>query len=377
MSLTTAIPLFVPDFGAQEERQVLEVLRSGWIAMGPKVEEFERRFASIAGVPHAVALNSATAALHLANVLLDIGPGDEVIVPSLTFAATANAVLFTGATPVFADVEGLDDWTISPSAIARLLTPKTRAIIPMHYAGFPCDMSAIGSLAAAAGVHVIEDACHGLGGTVDGAAMGALGAISCFSFYSNKVMTTGEGGMLVTADAARAARARQLRSHGMSATSIDRMRGAMGYDIHELGWNYRLDDLRAAVGVAQLDRLPHALARRRLLVERYRRNLASVAGVHFPQHGRRGVPADYLVPILIERGDRDAVRRIMAELGVQTSLHYPPVHTFALYRDTAAPLPHTEEIAARTLTLPLYPSLTEAQVDQVCDALSTALRRGA
>ena len=373
MSLPSTIPLFAPDFGPEEDREVLEVLHAGWIAMGPKVEAFEKCFADFVGAPHAVAVNSATAALHLANVLLGLRPGDEVIVPSLTFAATVNAVRFVGATPVFADVSGPDDWTIGATEVARRMTRRTRAVVVMHYAGYACDMEGILAVCKDARVPVVEDACHGLGGTVAGRSMGVLGDLGCFSFYSNKVMTTGEGGMLVTADPDRAKRARELRSHGMSATSIDRMRGAMGYEISELGWNYRLDDLRAAVGLAQLRRLPQALARRRALVERYRERLQGVEGIRFPQHGGRGTPACYLVPILIERGERDKIRAAMAEQGVQTSLHYPPVHAFAFYRDLAATLPQTEWIAARTLTLPLYPSLTEAQVDRVCTVLRQAI----
>ena len=280
MSLPNTIPLFAPDFGPEEDREVLEVLHAGWIAMGPKVEAFEKCFADFVGAPHAVAVNSATAALHLANVLLGLRPGDEVIVPSLTFAATVNAVRFVGATPVFADVSGPDDWTIGATEVARRMTRRTRAVVVMHYAGYACDMEGILAVCRDARVAVVEDACHGLGGTVAGRSMGVLGDIGCFSFYSNKVMTTGEGGMLVTADPDRAKRARELRSHGMSATSIDRMRGAMGYEISELGWNYRLDDLRAAVGLAQLRRLPQALARRRALVERYRERLQGVEGLH-------------------------------------------------------------------------------------------------
>src|SRR5436190_3251654 len=373
MSLPNTIPLFAPDFGPEEDREVLEVLHAGWIAMGPKVEAFEKCFADFVGAPHAVAVNSATAALHLANVLLGLRPGDEVIVPSLTFAATVNAVRFVGATPVFADVSGPDDWTIGATEVARRMTRRTRAVVVMHYAGYACDMEGILAVCRDARVAVVEDACPGLGGTVAGRATGVLGDIGCFSFYSNKVMTTGEGGMLVTADPDRAKRARELRSHGMSATSIDRMRGAMGYEISELGWNYRLDDLRAAVGLAQLRRLPQALARRRALVERYRERLQGVEGIRFPRHGGRGTPAYYLVPILIESGQRDKLRLATAGQELQTSLHYPPVHAFALYRELAATLPHTEWIAARTLTLPLYPSLTEAQVDRVCTVLTQAI----
>ena len=194
------VPLFVPDLGDAERKAVLECLDSGWVAMGPRCEELERLFEERLGVKHAITLNSCTAALHLANVLVDVKADDEVIVPSLTFAATANAVAFCGAKPVFADVASFDDWTISPADIERHISPKTRAIVVMHYGGFPSDMRAIMNIAEQRGIAVIEDACHGLGGSLDNRSMGAIGAIGCFSFYSNKVMTTGEGGLLTTDD---------------------------------------------------------------------------------------------------------------------------------------------------------------------------------
>lgn len=365
----SVVPLFKPDFGQQEEERVLEVLRSGWIAMGPQCESLEKKFAEIVGADYAIALNSCTAALHLANHLFDTKPGDEVIVPSLTFAATANAVIFTGATPVFADIAGPDDWTISPADIARRITPKTRAVVVMHFAGFPCDMAAIAQICEEANLALIEDACHGLGGSLDGKAMGSLGDIGCFSFYSNKIITTGEGGMLVTNRGDLAERARLLRSHGMTATAVDRMRGSSGYDITEVGYNYRLDDLRAALGLAQIDRLPDSIARRLAIVRHYRTRLSEIPGLRIPEHGGRGQPAHYILPVLVESAGRDRVRNELEAAGVQTSVHYPPVHGFAHYREMASSLPNTEWVAERTLTLPLYPSLEESQVDYVCDTL--------
>ena len=363
------VPFFVPDFDAREEQAVVDVLRSGWIAMGPSVEAFEEAFAAMLGCRFAVALNSCTAALHIANILADLGPGDEVIVPSLTFAATANAVHFTGATPVFADIVGTEDWTLCPESVKAHITPRTKAIVPMHYAGYPCDMAAFGDLASEGGYAVIEDACHGLGGAVDGRAMGTIGLMGCFSFYSNKIMTTGEGGMLTTNDARLAERARAIRSHGQTKTAVDRMRGAMGYDITEVGYNYRLDDLRAAIGLVQLERLKRSVARRKELVACYKDKLEGVEELHIPNHGGRGEPAHYILPACVRGIDRDRLRERMAEDGIQTSMHYPPVHHFEHYADPTLELPHTEWVGHNAFSLPLFPSMTEEQVGAVCESI--------
>ena len=220
------VPLFEPELSEADKQAVRDVLDSGWITMGPKVAAFEERFADYVGSRHAVAVNSCTAALHLANALIDLGPGDEVIVPSLTFAATANAVAMTGATAVFADVAGEEDWTIDPDDVAARITPRTRAVVPMHYGGYACDMARLQSVCDGAGLTLIEDAAHALTGTLDGKHLGTFGLLGCFSFFSNKVMTTAEGGMLVTDDANLADRARRMRSHGQTKTAIDRMKGA-------------------------------------------------------------------------------------------------------------------------------------------------------
>jgi len=370
------VPLFEPDLTEADKQAIRDVLDSGWITMGPKVAAFEERFASYVGASHAIAVNSCTAALHLANVALDLGPGDEVIVPSLTFAATANAVAMTGATAVFADVRSDDDWTIDPDAIEACITPKTRAVVVMHYAGYACDMYRIGEICDSADIALVEDAAHGLTGSLDGRHLGTFGRLGCYSFFSNKVMTTAEGGMLVTDDTNLADRARRMRSHGQSKTAIDRMNGALGYDIEEAGYNYRLDDIRAALGLSQMKRLDQNLSCRRKLVERYRERLDSTNCVRFPRFGGRGKPAHYILPIMIEGGDRDDIRRRMAERGIQTSLHYPPVHLFAHYRGLGISLPNTERIAQSTITLPLYPTMTIEQVDRVVSELEHALQAG-
>lgn len=368
------VPLFVPDLGEEERKAVLACIDSGWVAMGPRCEELERLFEYRLGVKHAISVNSCTAALHLANVLVDVKAGDEVIVPSLTFAATANAVAFCGATPVFADITNHDDWTISPSDIERRVTPKTRAIVVMHYGGFPSDMRTIMKIAEVRGLPVIEDACHGLGGSLDNRSMGAIGALGCFSFYSNKVMTTGEGGLLITDNTEFAERARRLRSHGMTANAIHRIRGAQGYDITEIGFNYRLDDIRAAVGVAQVGRLDASLAARHRLVTRYRKNLDALKGIKVPRHGNRGEPAHYIFPVIVDEGiDRDRVRQEMNARGVQTSIHYQPVHLFSQYKAADEKLPVTESVAARAISLPLYPSMGDEAVNLVSSVLAESI----
>ena len=369
------VPLFVPDLGHAEKEAVIDCLESKWLAMGPRCEQFEGDFAALCGTRHAVSVNSCTAALHLAVKVLDIGEGDEVIVPSLTFAATANAVAYCGASPVFADITNADDWTISPDGIEAAISDRTKAVIVMHYGGYPCDMDAISQIAAKHGLPVIEDACHGLGGFINGRPMGSIGALGCFSFYSNKVMTTGEGGMLITDSLAFRERLVRLRSHGMTAGAYDRMKGAMGYDIDEIGYNYRMDDIRAAIGIAQLKRLEEAVKRRHELVRAYRSRLKQVEGVAVPLHGARGESAHYIFPILLDRGiDRDAVRSNMLAAGVQTSMHYPPAHLFTHYRATSPALPVTEEVASRMITLPLYPQLTEDGISIVCDALEMSTK---
>ncbi len=366
------VPFFTLQLTDADIHAVTKVLRSGWITTGPEVKAFEQRFAERVGVRHAVALSSCTAALHLANILVGIGPGDEVIVPSLTFTATANAVRFVGAKPVFADISGLDDWCIDPNHVEQLITPRTKAVVAMHYAGHPCDMAALGVLCAQHGLVLYEDAAHGLGASLDGRALGAIGKIGCFSFFSNKGLTTAEGGMLVMNDTAFARRARWLRTHGQTATAIDRMNGACGYGIAEIGFNYRMDDIRAALGLSQLARFDEMQVARRRLVRRYQSRLRTVPDVRVPSHCGRGIAADYLLPVLIKGSDREQLRAKLADAGVQTSIHYPPVHLFAPYRQDGCSLPRTELVAARCISLPLFPTMTDAQVDYVCDALGHA-----
>ena len=374
------IPLADIDFGPEEEEAVLQVIKSRWLTMGAVTQAFEEEFAAYVGARHAIAVANGTAALHLACLAAGLRAGDEVIVPSLTFVATANAVRYTGARPVFADITGKHDLNISPATIEPCLTPLTRAVIVMHYGGYPCDMPGITALAKSHDLVVIEDAAHAVGSVLDGRKMGTWGSIGCFSFFSNKNMTTGEGGMLVTDDDALAGKLHALRSHGMTALTWDRHKGhAWSYDVVALGYNYRLDEIRAALGRVQLGRLEHNNDRRRQLTGLYREHLQELTpSISIPFEDYRGICAHHLMPILLPAGtDRTAFMEQMKARGVQTSIHYPPIHKFSAYRNIVAQMsPNlgvTEEVAAREVTLPLYPTLTEADVELVTRSVLESL----
>jgi dTDP-4-amino-4,6-dideoxygalactose transaminase len=373
------VPLFDIDFGEAEEHAVLEVLRSKWLSAGPRTVQFEEAFADALGAPHAVAVANGTAALHLAMLALGgIGPGDEVIVPSLTFAATANAARYLGATAVFADICGEDDLNIDPDAIETAITPRTKAIVTMHYAGFPCQMGRIMEIADRHGLKVVEDACHGLLSEHAGQKLGTIGHVGCFSFFANKNMTTAEGGMVVSADPEIAARVRRLRSHGMTSLSYDRARGhATGYDIHELGYNYRIDDIRSAIGLVQLAKMPDDIRRRGRLRQAYRQALADIPEVAVPfGDGSNEMRSNYIMAIRLKNADatrRDNVRAALAQQGVQTSMHYPPLHRLATFSDTTAVLPKTERVGASLITLPFFKTMSEDQLAYVIDSLKKAM----
>jgi dTDP-4-amino-4,6-dideoxygalactose transaminase len=375
------IPLSDIDFGPEEERAVLDVVHSRWLTMGAVTGQFEQEFAGALRVRHALAVNSATAALHLSCIVAGLGPGDEVILPSLTFVATANAVRYIGATPVFADVEGQQALNISPRSIEACLTPRTKAILVMHYGGYPCDMPAILRLAREHGLVVIEDAAHAVGASLDGRMLGAWGAIGCFSFFSNKNMTTGEGGMLVTDDDGLAEKLRVLRSHGMTSLTWDRHKGhAWSYDVVDLGFNYRMDEMRSALGRVQLKKLERNNQIRREHTALYHRLLEErCPSVRLPFREHPGVSACHLLPVLLPPGTRrEAIMESLKSRGIQTSIHYPPIHQFSAYRHRmdveGQDLRCTEELAARQLTLPLYPGMSEADVEFVVEGLSDALQ---
>lgn len=373
------VPLFEPDLGREEEEALLEVIRSKWLTMGERTREFERRFAQEIGTPVALACNSATAALHMALVSLGISPGDDVVVPSLTFVATANAVRYCGARPVFADVSSLDEWNVGAETIERVLTPATKAIIVMHYAGYACDMPGIMALAERRGLHVVEDVAHAPCVQLEGVALGAWGDVGCFSFFSNKNMTTAEGGMLTSRRPELAERLRWLRSHGMTTLTLDRHKGhAFGYDVVALGYNYRMSELNAALGLVQLSAVRERNARRGSLVARYRDRLARIEGLGLPFGCSLGESAYHLMPVLLPQGsDREALMSALRDAGVQSSIHYRPVDTFTAYVEAGlgpspdVPLAHA--IGDRVVTLPLYPSMRLEQIEHVCSALGAAL----
>jgi dTDP-4-amino-4,6-dideoxygalactose transaminase len=355
-----------------------DVMSSGWWTMGARVEEFEQAFARFCGVDHAVAVSSGTAALHLALLAYGCGPGDEVILPSLNFVAAANAVVHTGATPVLCDVFGESDLNLDPADVEAAVSERTKALLVLHYGGHPCDVDAVLDIAGRRGLGVIEDAAHAPGASWNGQACGTLGDIGCFSFFSNKNLPVGEGGMVVTKDLELAERVRLLRSHGMTTLTWDRHRGhAPSYDVVGHGFNYRLDELRAAIGLVQLERLPAANEARSLSMARYARLLASVDGVEVPFSRTKGSTRSshhLAVVILPHDVDRQAVRRALAGDGIQTSVHYPPIHSFSAFRGQAPRLlANTERVAERILTLPLYPHLSEEQVEAVVDSLARAL----
>jgi len=357
---------------------VLEVVRSGWWSMGPRVEEFEQEFAGFCGAAHGIAVANGTAALHLALLAVGCGPGDEVVVPSLNFVAAANTVKHTGAEPVFCDIVGPADLNLDPADIEAAVTPRTKALVVLHYGGYPCDMAAVDQVAEHHGLAVVEDAAHAPGASLGGRMCGTLGQVGCFSFFANKNLPVGEGGLMVTDDDELAARLRLLRSHGMTTLTWDRHRGhASSYDVVLPGFNYRLDEVRAAIGLVQLRRLPEENAGRARIAARYREALGGhdELTIPFDDGARTRVPSHHLAVVVLPEGaERADVRTALDGQGIQTSVHYPPIHTFSAYRaDSRRPLPQTEAVAERLLTLPLHGRMTDDQADTVVEALLQTL----
>jgi dTDP-4-amino-4,6-dideoxygalactose transaminase len=352
---------------------------SGWWSLGPRVAEFERAFSEMSATKHAFAVSSGTAALHLALLAIGCGPGDEVILPSLNFVAAANTIVHTGAAPVFCDIRGEGDLNLDPTDLEAAVGPKTKAILALHYGGFPCDMDSVTSIAERHRLAVVEDAAHAPGASWRGRPCGSLGAAGCFSFFSNKNLPVGEGGMLVTNDDQIAERVRLLRSHGMTTLTWDRHRGhASGYDVVLPGFNYRLDELRAAIALVQLDRLETGNAARARIVAGYREAFAQVEEIElaFPSPIPVASSSHHLAVALLAPGvDRDAARAALHEQRIQTSLHYPPIHRFSAFAGQGAerPLPRTEDAANRLVTLPLFPHMTDEQLGSVATALTAAV----
>lgn len=372
------IPLFDLNFDEKEEHAVLETIKSKWISTGPKTAAFENKFAEMFNVNHAVALSNCTVSLHLAMKLLNIQEGDEVICPSLTFVATCNAVRYVKATPVFADVVSNNDLTIDPDDIERKITNKTKAIIVMHFGGFSCDMDRIMSIAKKHNLKVIEDACHAPLSEYKGKKLGTIGDVGCFSFFSNKNISTGEGGMLITNNAEYYDRAKLLRSHGMTSMSYERSKGhSTTYDVVDNGFNYRMDDIRASIGLVQLDKIQEDLNKRAEIRYIYIDLLTNIKGITIPFKEYEYFSSNYIFPIVLNNSKyqfRDEVREKLAKVGIQTSVHYPAVHRFSIYEEYTMKLKNTEYIADNLITLPMYSKLKRSDIEYIADALKDCLK---
>ncbi|MBN1640887.1 MAG: DegT/DnrJ/EryC1/StrS family aminotransferase [Anaerolineae bacterium] len=359
-----------PDLDDSDVAAVLDVLRSGRLALGPRTEAFEAQLAAYVGVRHGVAVSSGTAALHIAVRALGLGPGDEVLVPSFTFAASVNAILFEGATPVFVDVEP-DTYNLDPADLASRVTPRTRAIMAVDLFGHPAEWDAIDAVAAQHSLRVIDDSCEALGAAYKGRKLGGFGDAAAFAFYPNKQITTGEGGMLVTDDDEIARLARSLRNQG---------RAEMGaWLAHErLGYNYRMDEMSAALGASQLARLETILDKRERVARTYTARIHEIDGVR-PPAVRAHVRMSWFVYVvtLAEGLARDAVMRRMAERGIATRGYFAPIHTQPYIRarmgDLRGLLPVTESIAERTIALPFHNNVDAATIDAVCEGLRCAV----
>lgn len=362
------LPVAEPVLEGNEKKYVMEALSSTWISSaGQYITDFETAFAQYCGMDHGVAVSNGTVALHLALAALGIGPGDEVIVPDLTFAATINAVLYTGATPVIVDIE-TDSWCISPEEIEAAITPRTKAIIPVHIYGQACDMRQICAIAQKHGLKVVEDCAEAHGAEYGGKKVGSLGDIGCFSFYGNKIITTGEGGMCITNDRALEGTMRVLRDHGMR-------KGHRFY--HEVvGFNYRMTNLQAAVGVAQLEKFKEMLAWRGALEEKYRVRLSDVQGVTLQRDdlpGRRKVT--WLVSVLVDSTCRDACISRLKENGVETRPFFYPLSEMGIYQKYVFSCKNSKKIAAMGINLPTLKRMTDEDVDRISRILEICCRR--
>jgi dTDP-4-amino-4,6-dideoxygalactose transaminase len=374
------IQLFKLNFDDREVSAVSDVVAGGWLSMGEKISSFETDFGSFLGEgAHCRAVANGTAALHMALLALEVGRGDEVIIPSLTFVADVNVVNLVGATPKLADATSSNDWNMSLESIEQQITDKTKAVIVVHYAGYPCrDIVEISQLCRDKGIGLIEDVAHAPGATVDGKVCGTFGDVGCFSFFSNKNLSIGEGGMVSTLDPQIDKKLGYLRSHGMTTLTLDRHKGrAITYDVAQPGLNYRMDEMRAAIGSVQLDKLPAGNIRRGELTDRYRSNLqGSPVTMPFEHQALNFTSVYHILPVLLpEKTDRVAVIGALKEKRIQSSIHYPPFWDFTAYKGQFSPndSPVTADICRRQLTLPLFPTMTEDEVDQVCNALLEAI----
>lgn len=372
------VPFSRPEYDDAEARAVAAVLASGWVSQGPKVAEFERRFAARVGAAEAIATTSCTTALHLALVLAGVAPGDEVIVPSYTFIATANAVLYAGATPRFAEIER-DTWNLDPADVRRLVTPRTRAVLVVHQFGLPARMPY--DDLAAAGIRIIEDAACVAGGFYDGRPVGSRPYDACWSFHPRKTISTGEGGMLTTQDPAAAARARQLRSFAASVSDQARheARGVVFEEYRELGYNYRMTDLQAAIGIEQLGKLDRLLAARADIARRYDAAFGSLPGVLVPARPAYATHTYQTYGIRFDGLNaeaRDGMLRALVGRGISCRRGISPVHLEPLYLDRFGKmsLPISEDVSASSILLPMFASLSDEDQARVIDAVCAVVR---
>lgn len=365
-----------------EVAAVTRTLRTNWIGTGPRTHEFQAEFARYVGATHAVATSSCTAALHLAMVAAGVGPGDEVITTPMTFCATANAVIHTGATPVFADCER-DTMNIDPAAVEAAITPRTRAILAVHFAGRPVNLDALGAIAKRRGLLLIEDAAHAIETSYKGKKVGAIGDISCFSFYVTKNMTTGEGGMVTTNDGELAKRIQTFALHGLSSDAWSRFsdKGYKHYDVVFPGFKYNLTDMAASLGLSQLPRLPGWLTRREEVWRRYDEAFARLPAVRPAPVEANTVHARHLYTLLIQDDaplSRDAFLTAMHERKIGTGVHYRALHTHPYYRErwgyVPEQFPNAAWIGDRTVSLPLSPKLSDAEVERVISAVQQLLK---
>ncbi len=373
-----SIPVFDLKIEQEDLDAVEATLRSGWWTMGPRVEEFEIRFAEHLGCRHVVATSSCTTALHLALLTAGVGPGDEVIVPSYTFVATVATVIQAGATPVFGDIVGQEDLCMDPDHVETLISEKTKAILPVHYGGYAAQPRRFERLCSENGIVLLEDCAHAPFSTDEGMGLGTFGLSGAFSFFPNKVLGIGEGGALCTDSDEVADAARLLRSQGMTAGTMDRHTGrASGYDVTAIGFNYRMDEPRAALLLSKFSRLPDEIRRRRFLTRLYRERLSALDGITVPfRDDQIDESSAYSMSVMLDAtGRRDGTRIALKERGVQTTTMYTGVHEFSAYRERYpdVSLPRTERASATQFNLPLFPHMSDEQVVQVVDALGEVL----
>lgn len=376
-STLKVVPFFCHDLGESELDSLRQVLKGPILTTGETVEKFERRFAELLKVRHAIGVTSCTGALHISLLALGIGPGDEVITTPMTFIATATSILEAGAIPVFVDVEP-STGNLEVAKIEGAITDRTRAIMPVHLYGQMCDMNGIKKIGSSHNLYIIEDSAHCIEGDRDGIRPGQLSNTACFSFYTTKSMTCGEGGAVVTNDDALAEKLRLLRLHGMTKTAADRQReGYQHWDMIMLGWKYNMDNIQAALLMPQMDRLESNWSRRNELAAYYEKRLAALPGLKRPLTLNGVRHAQHLFPVWVEGGQRDRVITGLQKCGVSVVVNYRPVHLLTYFKDTfgfrSGNFPVAEHIGDTTLSLPLYPSMTESQVDYVADTLRLLL----